>query len=100
MKDMKNEYQYGVMSSKFSLVAENKLTAYATMLIHYQDTPHMIAIYFPQDSETKNDSWMDISGQISKRIDEIFGGDGGFEKYLQNNIELIRECYKSIQKLV
>ena len=31
------KYEYGAMSSKFPLVAENKLTAYATMCLHYQE---------------------------------------------------------------
>jgi len=39
------EYTYGAMSSKFKLQAPNKLTAYATMIAHYQNSPHLMVIY-------------------------------------------------------
>ncbi len=91
-------YEYGAMSTKFKLVAKNKLTAYATMCLHYQSNAHMMVIYTPE--ECKEDSWTNITGQISERLDEVFGGDGSFDKYLENNIEEIRECYKTIEKVV
>lgn len=96
---MKTEYQYGAMSSKYSLMASNKLTAYATMCLHYQSNSHMMVIYFPEDEETKNDSWMNITGEIYNRLDEIFGGSGSFDKYLENNPDEIGECYRSIKQI-
>ena len=58
----------------------------------------MMVIYTPE--ECKEDSWTNLTGLISERLDEVFGGDGSFEKYLENNIEEIRECYKTIEKVV
>lgn len=92
------KYQYGAMSSKYELEAENKLTAYATMILHYNDSAHLVAIYEP--IESKEDSWMSFTGQISERLDEIFGGKDSFDKYLNKNIESIKKCYKSIKKIV
>lgn len=95
---MKTEYEYGAMSSKFKLTAENKLTAYATMVYHYDRSAHLMVIYSPL--EAKKDSWTNITGQISDRLDEIFGGDGSFDKYVETHIEEITACYKSIKRLV
>lgn len=91
-------YEYGAMSSKYRLMASNKLTAYATMCLHYQSSNHLIAIYSPESS--KEDSWMSFDGKVAARLDEIFGGEDSFDKYLENNIEEIRKCYKSITQLV
>lgn len=91
-------YEYGAMSTKFKLVAKNKLTAYATMCLHYQNNSHMMVIYTPE--ECKEDSWMNITGQISERLDEVFGGKDSFDKYLENNPKDIKECYDSIEKIV
>lgn len=91
-------YEYGAMSTKFKLVAKKKLTAYATMVLHYQSNAHMMVIYTPE--ECKEDSWTNITGQISERLDEVFGGADSFEKYLEENIEEIKECYKTIEKVV
>jgi hypothetical protein len=80
-------YEYGAMSSKFRLYATNKLTAYATMILHYQNSPHLVAIYSPEESK-------------ADRLDEIFGGKDSFDKYLQEHISEIRECYKGLKRLV
>jgi hypothetical protein len=92
------EYQYGAMSSKFRLYATNKLTAYASMVLHYRNQPHLVVVYLPE--ECKEDSWMSFDGKCSDRLDEIFGGKDSFDKYLKSNIEEIRKCYKSIKRLV
>jgi len=86
------------MSSKYELEAENKLTAYATMCLQYQSSSHLIAIYSPEES--KQDSWMSFTGQISERLDEIFGGKDSFDKYIDEHISEIKACYKSIKKIV
>ncbi len=98
MKEIKSLYEYGAMSSKFSLHAADKLTAYATMVLHYNDSSHLVAIYSPE--ECKTDSWMRFDGKISDRLDEIFGAKGSFDKYLKEHISEIRECYKSIKRIV
>ena len=92
------EYEYGAMSTKFKLVAKNKLTAYATMVLHYQNNAHIMVIYSPE--EAKKDSWTNFTGQISERLDEVFGGDGSFDKYMEDNIDEIKECYNTIEKIV
>lgn len=98
MEAKETTYEYGAMSSKFSLKAKNKLTAYATMCLHYANSPHLVAIYSPEES--KQDSWMSFDGKCSERLDEIFGGKDSFDKYLKENRDEIRECYKSVKRLV
>lgn len=90
-------YEYGVMSSRFRLTASNKLTAYATMILHLADTPHLIAIYLPEESN--KDSWLTTNGDCHAKIDDLFGGEHEFEKYLEKNQLEIKDCYKSIKKL-
>jgi vacuolar-type H+-ATPase catalytic subunit A/Vma1 len=58
----------------------------------------MMVIYTPE--ECKEDSWTNITGQISERLDEVFGGVDSFDKYLEKNIEEVKECYKTIEKIV
>lgn len=91
-------YEYGAMSSKFSCMAENKLTAYVTMCMHYDSNAHLLVIYSPKES--KKDCWMSITGEISERLDEIFGGVNSFDEYVKNHIEEIRACYKTVKRLV
>lgn len=91
-------YEYGAMSSKYKLEAKNKFTAYATMILHYRNSPHLMVVYEPETC--KEDSWFNPNGQISERLDEIFGGKDSFDKYLSENIEEIRACYKTIKQVV
>ena len=91
-------FEYGAMSSKYSCEAENKLTAYVVMCLHYGSSNHMIALYAPP--EIKKDSWLNLTGQVSARLDEIFGGEDGFDKYVESHVEEIRECYKTIKQIV
>ena len=91
-------YEYGIMSSRYRILAKNKLTAYAVMCLHYQNNSHMIAIYQPESC--KKDSWMNPNGKISERLDEVFGGVDSFDKYLEDNITEIKECYATIEQLV
>ena len=90
-------YEFGAMSTKYSLSAKNKLTAYAAMCLKYNSNAHMMVIYSPE--ECKEDSWVNITGQISERLDEVFGGENAFEKYLKNNTEEIKKCYQSIKEI-
>ena len=91
-------FEYGAMSSKYSCKAANKLTAYATMVAHYDRQAHLLIIYSP--IESKEDQWANFTGQISERLDEIFGGVDSFDNYFGDHIEEIKACYKSIKKLV
>lgn len=91
-------YEYGAVSSKFSCKAENKLTAYATMCLHYSHSNHLLVIYSPE--ECKEDMWTDFTGKVAARLDEVFGGEGTFDKYLEEHSDQIRACYDSIKRLV
>ena len=93
-------FEYGAVRSKYSCDAENKLTAYATMCAHYGASNHMIVVYSP-DECAENDQWFNlIDGKVSARLDEIFGGEGSFDKYFEDHIEEIKACLKSIKRLV
>lgn len=91
-------FEYGAMSSKYSCEAENKLTAYCAMCYHYNRSAHLIALYAPE--EIKADSWLNMYGKISDRLDEIFGGEGSFDKYMEENEKAIADCYHSIKQIV
>lgn len=91
-------YTYGAMSSKFELQAENKLTAYATMVLHYDRSAHLLMIYSPESS--KDDQWASFDGRISERLDELFGGEHAFDKYVEGHVSEIGECYKTIKRLI
>jgi hypothetical protein len=94
----KTIFEYGAMSSKFSIEAENKLAAYVAICTHYNRSAHLVVIYSPE--ECKGDQWTSFDGKISKRLDEIFGGPGAFEEYTDKNIDAITEAYKSIKRIV
>lgn len=91
-------YEYGAMSSKYSLDASNKFTAYVCMVCHYDRNAFALVIYSPE--EAKADSWTSFDGKIAARLDEIFGGDGSFDKYVDEHLEEIRACMKTIKQLI
>lgn len=93
-----DKYEYGAMSSKYELEAENKLTAYATMCLHYQNSAPLVVIYSPETA--KDDQWTSFDGKISARLDEMFGGPDSLDNYIKDNIEAIRACYDSIKQVV
>ena len=93
------KYEYGAMSSKYSIEAEDKLTAYAGMIIHFGGNAAMIAIYSPEESN-KNDSWL-FASPLEDRLDEIFGGEKGcFFKYLDEHQDEIRTAVDPSKKLI
>jgi hypothetical protein len=92
------KYTYGAMSSMYEVEADNKLTAYATMVMHYENSAPLIVIYSPEES--KSDQWTAFHGKISERLDEVFGGANAFDDYVIHNIPAIRACYKSVKQLV
>jgi hypothetical protein len=96
MENGLKEYTYGAMSSKFSVMASDKLVAYAAMVYHYDRQAHLLVIYSPE--ECKEDRWASFDGKISDRLDEIFGGD--FDGYVMEHIEEIKEAFKTIKRLV
>lgn len=91
-------FEYGAMSSRYSLQAESKFTAYVAMIAHFGNMNHLIALYEPKEI-VKNDSWLNPLGYVSERLDEIFGGEGSFDKYADEHIEDIREAYKTIKQV-
>lgn len=91
-------FEYGAMSSRFSLEADNKYTAYAAMLLHYGRNNHLIALYEPEEV-VKNDSWLNIFGKIAERLDEIYGGEGKFDDYFEAHQEDISKAYKTIRQI-
>jgi len=86
------------MSSKYQLEAEHKLTAYCAMVLHYRSSAHLIALYGPE--EILEDSWLNPFGAISERLDEIFGGENAFDKYVQEHLPEIQKALDSITKLI
>lgn len=92
------KFEYGAMSSKYSIEADNKLTAYAGMIIHFGNAAAMIAIYSPEESQ-KNDSWL-FASPLEARLDEVFGGEGSFFKYLDEHQEEIKAAVDTIEKLI
>ena len=93
-------FEYGAMSSRYSVEAENKLTAYVAMVCHYDTNAHLLILYEPE--EIKKDTWVDFTGKISGRLDEIFIENSGmdFDKYCESHLEEIKACYKTIKQLV
>lgn len=92
------KYEYGAMSSKYELTANNKFTAYCAMVAHYDRSAHMLTIYSPESS--REDIWLNPFGQISDRLDEVFAEVGGFDKYFGENIPEIKKAMDSIKQLV
>jgi hypothetical protein len=92
-------FEFGIMSSKYSCEAENKLTAYVTMIAFYGSNNFMVVIYSPEDCANE-DQWFNPTGKVSERIDEIFGGENAFDKYVESHVAEIKTCYKTIKKLV
>lgn len=98
LQQVKVKYEYGAMSSKFEVTATNKLTAYVCMLLHYSSSNHLVVIYSPESS--RNDMWTSFDGKVSERLDEIYGGEGSFDKYIEDNADEIREAFETIKRLV
>lgn len=90
-------FEYGAMSSKYSIEADDKLTAYACMVIHFGSSAKLIVIYSPE--ECKKDSWL-MATPLDKRLDEVFGGEGAFFKYIEEHQEAIKAALDTIKKLI
>lgn len=90
-------FEYGAMSSRFRLQAENKLTAYAVMVLQFNSNPQLVALYEPADL-AKQDSWL-MHSPVEQRLDEIFGGKGLFIKYLDEHKVEIKEAYQTVEQI-
>lgn len=90
-------FEYGAMSSRFRLQTENKLTAYATMVLQFNSNPQLVALYEPTDL-AKQDSWL-MHNPVEQRLDEIFGGKGLFIKYLDEHKVEIKEAYQTVEQI-
>lgn len=91
------KFEYGAMSSRYSIEADDKLTAYVAMCCHFgSQSCHLIALYEPQEV-IKNDSWLNPFGKIADRLDEIFGGPGAFDKYAEEHIEDVKKALDTIK---
>ena len=86
-------YEYGAMSSRYSLEAENHLVAISAMLLHYGRSNHLVVVYQPKDVP----AWFSFDGRISARLEEIFGGD--VEDFIKNNDGAVKAAYRSIQEV-
>lgn len=88
--------EFGAMSSKYSVEAKDKLTAYAAIILFCGRNAALFAIYRPE--ECRKDSWL-FAPNLQERLDEIFGGDGFFA-YIDQHTEEIKAACKTIKKLI
>lgn len=87
--------EYGIMSNKWSVEANNKLVCYATILIHVGSYGYNLVMLY--NEECKGDQWA-FSENIEKRLKEIFGCD--VFDFMDAHENEIRACIKTIKKLV
>lgn len=89
--------EYGIMSNKWSIEADEKLTAYAAIMISQPDAVYMIMLY---TEECRKDQWA-FSNDLEKRIGEIFGGSiSDFNAYVKAHENEIKAALETIKKLV
>ena len=85
-------FEYGAMSSKYSIEADDKLTAYAGMIAHFGGNAAMIALYGPEDCKE--------ASPLEDRLNEVFGGgERAFFDYMDNHIEEIRAACDTIKRI-
>lgn len=90
-------YIYGAMGVKYALEAPDKYIAYATMNVHFQRKAHLILIYEPE--ECLIDNWVNVEGKIAHKLDEIYGGEGEYDKFCDSHIPQIKECFQTIYQV-
>lgn len=90
-------YEYGNGKERYQLLAYNKLTAYATMLNHFEQDIYVIRIYSPE--ECKQDNWANYTGEVNRYLDEIFGEGDGYLKYVFSHMEEIEKCIQTIKRI-
>ena len=87
--------EYGIMSNKWSVEADDKLVCYATILIHLGNNGYNMVVLY--DEECKNDQWA-FCDNPKQRLNEIFGGD--VFKFMDAHENDIRSAIKTIKKVV
>lgn len=87
--------EYGIMSNKWSVEAEDKSVCYATILIHLGSNGYNMVMLYTE--ECKNDQWA-FSDNTEKRLKEIFGED--VFAFMDKHIDEIKKAVKTIKKLV
>lgn len=88
--------EYGIMSSKWSIEADDKLTAYATILISQNRRAGLVVIY---NEELKSDNWA-FADDLEKRVGEIFGGSpSDFHHFVNTHKNEIRKAFETIKNL-
>ena len=87
--------EYGIMSNKWSVEAEDKLVCYATILIHLGSNGYNMVMLYTE--ECKSDQWA-FSDNTEKRLKEIFGED--VFAFMDKHIDEIKKAVKTIKKLV
>ena len=89
--------EYGIMSNKWSIEADDKLTAYAAILISQNRNASLVVIY---NKELKSDNWA-FADDLEKRVGEIFGGSpSDFHHLVNTHKKEIRKALETIKKLV
>ncbi len=89
--------EYGIMSNKWSIEADDKLTAYAAILISQNRNASLVVIY---NEELKSDNWA-FADDLEKRVGEIFGGSpSDFHHFVNTHKKEIRKAFETIKKLV
>lgn len=89
--------EYGIMSNKWSIEADDKLTAYAAILISQNRNASLVVIY---NEELKSDNWA-FADDMEKRVSEIFGGSlSNFHHFVNTHKKEIRKAFETIKKLV
>lgn len=89
--------EYGIMSNKWSIEADDKLTAYAAILISQNRNASLVVIY---NEELKSDNWA-FADDLEKRVGEIFGGSpSDFHRFVNTHKKEIRKAFETIKKLV
>jgi len=89
--------EYGIMSNKWSIEADDKLTAYAAILISQNRKAGLVVIY---NEELKSDNWA-FADDLEKRVGEIFGGSpSDFHHFVNTHKKEIRKAFETIKKLV
>ena len=86
--------EYGIMSTKWEIEADNMLTGIAVIVLSVPNAANAMVIYSPKDAPK-----FAFSDNLEARLDEIYGGEGCFEKYLESHKTEIRECYLTRKEL-
>lgn len=93
-------YEYGAVGSKFRLLAANKLTAYATMVVHYHKIAGLLVVYSPVESKDDMLCLAPINYvEVGERMDEMFGGEGSFFQYIESQQAEINKCLDTVERI-